>query len=75
MAEVYVNMGRIIKDIVKSTSFPGVQSLNEYDDMNWEDVNINWGVSLSESALSSWGTDQADTRRKFAFDPERLRVA
>ena len=75
MVEVYVNMGRIIKDIVKSTSFPGVQSLNEYDDMNWEDVNINWGVSLSESALSSWGTDSQDTRRKFNFDPERLRVA
>ena len=74
VVEVYVNMGRIIKDIVKSTSFPVVKTLNEFDDGNWEDIAINWEFSISTISEASWDVSQ-DTRRKFAFDPERLRVA
>ena len=67
-------MGRIIKDIVKSTSFPVVKTLNEFDDGNWEDITINWEFAISAISEASWDVSQ-DTRRKFAFDPERLRVA
>ena len=67
-------MGRIIKDIVKSTSFPVVKTLSELDDGNWEDITINWESSISAISEASWDVSQ-DTRRKFAFDPERLRVA
>ena len=67
-------MGRIIKDIVKSTSFPVAKTLNEFDDGNWEDITINWEFAISSISEASWDVSQ-DTRRKFAFDPERLRVA
>ena len=66
-------MGKIIKDIIKSTSFPVVKTLSEFDDSNWEDIAINWEFSISSIAEASWSVSQ-DTRRKFAFDPERLRV-
>jgi len=81
VVEVYVNMAhnpsRIIQDTIKSTSFPAVESLHEQDNVAWENLNHNWEVSfiLSESASLTWAGDQVDTRRKFAFDPERLRVA
>ena len=74
VVEVYVNMGRVKKDIVKSTSFPVVKTLSELDDGNWEDITINWESSISAIAEASWSVDQ-DTRRKFNFDPERLRTA
>jgi hypothetical protein len=74
VVEVYVNMPRVIKDIVKSTSFPAVKTLSELDNGNWEDITINWESSISAIAAPSW-TDSQDTRRKFAFDPERLRVS
>jgi len=67
-------MPRVIKDTVKSTSFPVVKTLNEFDDGNWEDIAINWEFSISTISEASWDVSQ-DTRRKFAFDPERLRVA
>ena len=70
-------MGKIIKDIIKSTSFPSVESLHAQDDVAWENMNHDWNISyvLSSSASLTWAGDQLDTRRKFAFDPERLRVA
>ena len=67
-------MRRIIKDIVKSTSFPTAKTLSVLDDGNWEDLSFNWESSISAIAKPSW-TESQDTRRKFAFDPERLRVA
>ena len=69
------NPSRIIKDTIKSTSFPVVESLHEQDNVTWENLNHNWEVSfiLSESALFTWVGDQLDSRRKFAFDPEILR--
>ena len=70
-------MGRIIKDIIHSTSFPPVESLHTQDDVTWENFNHSWSSAfiLSESAPLTWVGDRVDTRRKFAFDPERLRVA
>ena len=67
-------MGQIIKDIVKSTSFPAVKTLSEFDNETWDNININWEFSISSFSEASWSVSQ-DTRRKFAFDPERLRVA
>ena len=87
MAEVYVNMGRIIKDTVKSISFPPVQQLADTDEDalqdSWEERNAVWDGNDFRVAELEWqevGTyeyvyESQDTRRKFNFDPERLRVA
>ena len=77
--EDYVNMAhtRIIKDTVKSTSFPVIESLHEQDDVTWGNFTHQWTATfiLSESAPLTWDGDKLDSRRKFAYDPERLRTA
>ena len=75
---VYVNMAQIIKDTVKSISFPKVAALgsstNQMPFVTWDGVeNIEiWGAGDA-----AWDTSvsRQDTRRKFGFEPERLRVA
>ena len=128
--EVYVNMGRIIKDTVKSTSFPPVKNITtpffinkegfakaldweEWTDDNWEvqsyivdwdddilyrstlaelssadsnlmrkwdDRDVSWDAKEFAAQELEWNEDRGytygtqDTRRKFSFDPESLRV-
>ena len=83
-------MGRIIKDTVKSISFPPVTKLeatrfgktsSEFDE--WDERDVNWdahefsveGITWGEIGTYDYVYNSQDTRRKFAFDPERLRVA
>ena len=90
VVEVYVNMGRIIKNTVKSISFPPVKQLeakrfgetsSELDE--WQERDIKWdahefgveGITWGEIGTYDYIYNSQDTRRKFAFDPERLRVA
>ena len=123
-------MGRVIKDTVKSTSFPPVKDITgtkfmerggflgndfweEHHDLwesmssdnwesekyadsiaelsiyssdtnlmrKWEERDVNWNSHEFIAAELEWNEDHGyvyksqDTRRKFNFDPERLRVA
>ena len=80
-------MGRIIKNIVKSISFPPVQQLADTDEDDlqdsWEERDINWdahdfrteGIEWEQSGIHGYVYKSQDTRRKFNFDPERLRTA
>ena len=76
--EVYVNMGQIIKDTIKSTDFPKIAALesvtNQMPFVTWDGVENTevWGAGDA-----TWDTSVAkqDSRRKFPFEPEWLRLS
>ena len=71
-------MAQIIKDTIKSTSFPKITALesskNQIPFTFW-DVSAN--TKIWEKAERRWDISSAnqDIRRKFAFEPESLRRA
>ena len=87
MAEVYVKYGKSNKRYSKINKFPSVQQLADtHEDAlqdSWEERDAIWDGNDFRVAELEWqevGTYEyvyksQDTRRKFNFDPERLRTA